>query len=329
MSIRRAVPALALALLAALVLPHATASGFEPPEGAARLEVGGVEVAHWASAEAEDGPWEGVATELGPGAQGLLRFGIPNRGNASAAEDGSPNATTWLVAYVNLTSEGMTFEEPALVLTSDPRVSLVWVYDATNFTVAADAAGNVTYAFTVDLHEATGNGTTLLGSATGEGSLAVADAELPAPPGVPVTWLAAGGAAVLVAGGAGAIALKRRRDRARMNAAPRRSQVMREMAMERELERAREKEPERAQQIQQEIRQQEKVREVRRELQILEAKRADALKTLDLLRKRHEMGGLTKLQYDNMVAKKQADLQRIEAEIAQMEAEDADRGAAA
>ncbi|HWH09202.1 MAG TPA: hypothetical protein VNX21_08380, partial [Candidatus Thermoplasmatota archaeon] len=104
-----------------------------------------------------------------------------------------------------------------------------------------------------------------------------------------------------------------------------RSQALREV----ELEERAAKRPEEAAVIQQELRQQEKVKEKRRDLQILEAKRADVLKTMDLLRKRHEAGGLTKLQYDNMVAKKQADLQRIEAEIAQMEAEDAAGGSAA
>jgi len=72
---------------------------------------------------------------------------------------------------------------------------------------------------------------------------------------------------------------------------------------------------------QQEIRQQERVRTERRELQILEAKRADALKGIDLLKKRHELGALSKLQYDNMVAKRQAELAKIEAEIAAMERE--------
>ena len=156
---------------------------------------------------------------------------------------------------------------------------------------------------------------------------------VPAPPAeddrIPTgVWIGAG-VVLLAAVALGGVAAKRRADRRRMNEGPRRSQVMREMELEQKLEKAKQKDPEQAAVIQQEIRQQEQVREKRRELQILEAKRVDALKTIDLLRKRHEAGGLTKLQYDNMVAKKQQDLQRIEAEIAQMEAEDGTRAAGA
>src|SRR5581483_4179882 len=123
--------------------------------------------------------------------------------------------------------------------------------------------------------------------------------------------------------------IRQRNVRRRMNEGPKRSQVMREVELERKLEKAAQKDPEQAAQIKAEIRQQEQVREKRREVQILEAKRADVLKTMDLLRKRHEAGGLSKLQYDNMLAKKKADLERIEAEIAQMESEGGDAGAAA
>jgi hypothetical protein len=142
-----------------------------------------------------------------------------------------------------------------------------------------------------------------------------------------VGWYVGGGAALLVVLGVVVYGLRQRSVRRRMNEGPRRSQVMREMALEQELTRA--KDPERAAEIKAEIRQQEQVREKRRELQILEAKRADVLKTMDLLRKRHEAGGLTKHQYDTMLAKRQADLERIEREIAEMEAAGGDGSAAA
>src|SRR5581483_12219506 len=123
--------------------------------------------------------------------------------------------------------------------------------------------------------------------------------------------------------------IRQRNVRRRMNEGPKRSQVMREVELERKLEKAAQKDPEQAAQIKAEIRQQEQVREKRREVQILEAKRADVLKTMDLLRKRHEAGGLSKLQYDTMLSKRQADLERIEREIAEMEAQDAGGSAAA
>jgi hypothetical protein len=133
-----------------------------------------------------------------------------------------------------------------------------------------------------------------------------------------------GAAVVLVAAGAGALVARQRSQRRKMRGQTR-SQALREV----ELEERAQKRPEEAAAIQAELRQQEKVKEKRRDLQILEAKRADVHKTLDLLKKRHEAGGLTKLQYDNMVAKKQQDLARIEADIAAMEAEDSGPGAAA
>lgn len=313
-------PRLVLAALALLLVStFALASGAAPPELAQRLDVGGREVAYWLGNES--------ATEqaLVVGEAGALWFA------AEIATRPDANATS-LTYYVNATADGVTFENASAVIEHTYGDAIAnESHRFVTFPFAAPAtAGPVTFTFTIEAYAATGENTTLLGRANGTLPTEARSIEVPQPPaGLPLEWLVAGGAVLVLAGGYGAYALKQRRERARMNAAPRRSQVMREMELERQLQRVEEKDPEAAAEIKQEIRAQEQVREKRRELQILEAKRADALKTLDLLKKRHEAGGLTKLQYDNMVGKKQADLQRIESEIAQMEAEDAAGSAAA
>jgi hypothetical protein len=220
---------------------------------------------------------------------------------------------------------------PELIFASSRGETSAWVNDtgwhtfALPFTADANTSGVFTYNLTATFVEGEANAATELDTFTFTGSVTVVAAEIPvaSPAGLSTPALVGLSAVAILAGGYGAYALKQRADRAKMNRAPRRSQALREV----ELEKQAEKRPEDVVKVQEEIRQQEQVREKRRELQILEAKRADALKTLDLLQKRHSAGGLSKHQYDNMRAKKEADLVKIETEIAQMESED--RGAAA
>ena len=323
------VPLLLAVLVAGLLAPAALASGFLPPAGAPSVAAGPVGISHWVGPDEQT-----MNATLAEGDVGTLWFAAQKL--APPPADNASNATPsqqHQVVYVNLTSPDLVFATSALVIRIDLATSLVYGFANATFTPNATAfdAGTATYGFTVEAYREDANGTlTHLGNATGAGTLALTRAPVPAPPtGIPTTWLVGGGAVLVVGGGAALYALKQRRDRRVMNEAPRRSQVMRELELEKELEKVAEKEPERAQEIKQEIRAQEQVREKRRELQILEAKRADVLKTMDLLKQRHEGGGLTRLQYDNMVKKKQQDLERIEAEIAQMEAEDAAGGGAA
>lgn len=327
MSLRRVLPAALFALV--LLAPLVAASGASPPAEATRVDVANRTAYHWlGNATNGTGAFDlSVLAEVEPGAAAALHV-------ATLMDRQDANATA-IVWFVNVTSEALSFENASASTRKEygetPVTSEAFHFAAFAFT-APSAEGTYGYDVTFEGY-ADENGTLVpLGSATSVGTVVVAAIDVPLPPVGPTTspllWtgLALMLLGVLVVGG---FAAKRRADRRRMNAAPKRSQVMRDMELERKLERAKEKDPDQAQVIQQEIRAQEHVREKRRELQILEAKRADALKTIDLLRKRHEAGGLTKLQFDNMVAKKQADLARIEAEIAQMEAEDARGGSAA
>lgn len=239
---------------------------------------------------------------------------------AVAPANSTANATA-RTYYVNVS--GDVAQNASLVLSTDNATWNVTSIPIVLSSASADARVEVSFS----IHETNETATRRLFA--GQAVVAIV---VPAPvedDRIPRAVWIGGGIVLLAAVVLGGIAAKRRAERRRMNEGPRRSQVMREMELEQKLEKAKQKDPEQAAVIQQEIRQQEQVREKRRELQILEAKRADALKTMDLLKKRHEAGGLTKLQYDNMVAKKRQDLERIEAEIAQMEAEDGTRAAGA
>lgn len=297
---------LALAIALALVASPVLAAPGEPPASATAAGGQAVEARHWIGPDAAT-----ISHDVQAGAEGTLWIALrPNApiGNATRLlvhVNASPNATlnvTPVVLDVDPSSGGWDLTPLTFVAPSDvgPRPY------ALDVAVTADGNASFHEAFTIE----------------GEWTV-VADAPIAPPPtGLSPLLLVGIGLAVL-AGGAGLIATHRRRERARMNSGPRRSQALREV----ELERQAVKRPQEVEAVQQEIRQQEVVREKRRELQILEAKRADVLKSIDLLKKRHETGALSKLQLDNMVAKKQADLVRIEAEIAAMEREDG--GAAA
>ena len=306
---RRQPPVLALALAFVLVL---TPSALGAPTGASAVEAPEGRLLHWVGPDDETLDADVSSNET---ASLWLEF-LP------ADAERSWNGTV-AVGFAATAADGTTHLVPR------GNVTFATVDGAGGVEVPIERFANVSgdlsveYNATVTLTD--GNATTTL-FAVGTYRVA-APAEAPAPaPTLPRGAYIAGALVLLGVLVAGVVVGRQRAQRRRMNEGPRRSQVMRELELEQKLEKA--KDPEQVQEIKQEIRQQEHVREKRRELQILEAKRADALKTLDLLKKRHEAGGLTKLQYDNMVAKKRGDLQKIEADIAQMEAEDAGGAAA-
>lgn len=339
-------PGIVLALLL-LMAPFAAGQDAAPPEGAQFVDGGAVRIAHWIGSATEANAtidanesatlWFAVqplanetATPAGDGTGDASGENATADAPANGTES-APNATVSLVAVVNVSAiDGLAFE-PATLTIPVPANATEWTFANATLSTVDGATGGLSYRFTVTLHEGDADGP-VVETFDGAGAVTVFAAPVPQPPadGIPDPLLIGLLALVVVGAGGGAYLIKQRRERARLARAPRRSQALREAQLEQRLERAQAKErTEEAQQIQQEIRQQEKVREGRRELQILEAKRADAMKTLDLLRKRHEAGGLTKLQYESMVAKKQADLERIEREIAEMESEGGGPGAAA
>jgi hypothetical protein len=283
--------------LAAAQATNTTTPGAPPPQASTAFS-GNVTARYWVLPEGA----------LAPGANGTLHFLVQANGTPMGAINYTLNASA--LAFANRTG------------THAPAPNATNASFSIPFSIPSNASGNASYGFTLTVHGAGENATAILATLSGAGDVQV---QAPAPvaaPRIPTSWLIGGGILLLVAVAAGAYSVRERRLRARMRGQAR-SQVMREMELEQKLEKARAKDPGQAAAIQQEIRQQETVREKRRELQILEAKRADVLKNMDLLRKRHETGGLSKLQFDNMMAKRQADLSKIEAEIAEMERQDA------
>lgn len=297
---------LALAIL--LALPLALAQAELPPvegSGVSSAEFGPVAIAHWV------GERERAVSEFEAGSDALLWFAVRTL-------ELTPNATA-RYALVNVSADPFAPEEPHLTFPAGSSTLLwanstqVWSYGSIRGVLPPETSRGQPYDYTFEVYDETPNGTVLVASGPGTGMIVVS-----APAGPPVLWLIVGATLLVVGGGALAYSVRQRAIRRRMMGAPR-SQVMRERELDERIEKA--KAPEQVEQIQQEIRREETVRVQRRELQILAAKRADAIKTLDLLQKRHESGGLTKLQYDHMAAKKRAELERIEAEIAQMERE--------
>lgn len=296
------VPLFALALLGLLVaapLAAPQAGGPAAPPADANVAFAGNHTARY---------WVVPAGPLAPGSNATLHFLV----------EGASNSTFGAI-NVSLSSAALRFANATGTQTPAPN--------ATNhsfsapFALSGNATGNASYSFTLTVHGAGENATTVLATISATGHVQVQGAAPVPAPLIPTSWLVGGGIALLVAIAIGAYSVRERNLRRRMRGQAR-SQVMRELELEKKLERVEEKDPEQAAAIKQEIRQQEVVREKRRELQILEAKRADVLKNMDLLRKRHEMGALSKHQFDTMLAKRQADLARIEAEIAEMERQD-------
>lgn len=294
----RSLHGLAALALAALLIASPLALAQEgkpviPPADAAEVVVGNYTLTYWTTP---------AGVELAPGGNGSLYFQL------SAA-----NNTTITGVNATLTSGMLAFANASISFVPE-TANATTTFFGSIFNVSALAEGNASYSFNVTTNE-----TSLLG----EGLVPIATVVVaPVAPLFPTSYYWIGGGVLLLAIALGAYSARQRAVKKRMRGRTR-SSTMQEL----ELEERAEKKPEQAAQIKQEIRAQETVREKRRELQILEAKRADVHKNMDLLKKRHDMGGLSKLQYDNMIAKRKAELAKIEADIADMEA--ADGGSAA
>jgi len=285
-----------------LLAPAALASVISPPAGAALHS----------SARAEPAVWVGNETTASnepvhPGDAVIAFFALH-----ALAPSNETNATRY--ALVNVSGTVPTFAPTQLNLTLVAN-STGWVVQNVTVPTSADAQPGPVFFYNATVYESTPNATVLLGSFGGSGPNVVASVVTAPAPFLRGPVLVGGGIVLLLAVALGAYGLRQRNLRRRMRGRTR-SQALQEIERE---EAARK--PEQAAQVQQEIRQQEQVRTQRRELQILEAKRADAQKGIELLKKRHEMGALSKLQHDTMVAKRQAELARIEPESAATQAE--------
>ncbi|MFA5860930.1 MAG: hypothetical protein WDA16_04485 [Candidatus Thermoplasmatota archaeon] len=307
-------PFLALTLVLALFVPAAFGQEILPPPGAGEATIGGVSVAWWAGPTIAD---QRVNASVPAG--GADQFWVRMATDDIVTGGGPLNVSgrTW---FVNLSSTDIVFDNASLFgNVTVPQPADTAAFLTTRLHVPANAQGSVSLALNITILEQRGNQTVLLGSALQTLTLQVA-----APAGLPSWAYALGGVLIVLVVGVTVYALRERNLRRRMRGTVR-SQALREA----ELEEIAQKKPEQAAVIKQELRAQEQVREKRRDLQILEAKRADVEKNLVLLKKRHEMGALSKHQYDQMVAKKQAELAKLSAEIAEMEAADRDSSAAA
>lgn len=322
---RRPLLALALALAMAvplLVAPGAAASGISPPQQAQKFDLSGRQVSHWVSNATELVNASAAALQsIAPGSDATLWVGV--------VVDRQDTNASRLVFFVNVSSAQLAFTNTSAELNrSFEGVVTSEEFHYASFAFrAANTLPNASASYTVSVEgfavNATGNWTKL-GAAVGTGQLTIDSVAASAPVGIPTWAYYAGGAGLLLVVGVIVYSARQRNLRTRMRGDTR-SQALREA----ELEELARKKPEQAAVIKQEIRQQETVREKRRELQILEAKRADIEKNMGLLKKRHEMGALSKLQYDQMVAKKQAELVKLDAEIAAMEAADGGGSSAA
>jgi len=341
-----------LALTALLVGAAVAEPIAQPPVGATLTAQDDFTFAHWVGPDAL--ATNGTLVNATPSTL-WFAFLAPNpadSGNTTTDNATTDNATanattpqpapiTGYVAYVNVTTEF----GPASFVLDNAADAPEW--DAASAPLTAIAAVNTTssYTFSIDVLEVRDANATLVSTSSGSGTFSIVVpyvAPAPVEPGLPLGLIIGAAAAIVVVGGGATLAVRRKQaaERATMNrTATRRSQALREETVEKKLAKVgkletskREADVVQAQEIRQqvevEIRQEEKQREVRRERQILEAKKTDVLKTMDLLKKRHEMGGITEHQYKTMLAKRQVDLDKIEADIAQMDAEDA-AGAAA
>lgn len=287
-----------LAVLAALLAPLAAAQDAAPgvPPSATRATAGPIEVAVWVAHA--NGT---AATALPPGDAGILHVNLTSSSNVTL--DVHANATG-PTGYALVQDPAVA--SPSLVANGSAERS--W-----SFAVPAGAtAGGASFTVTIDVIGPDGNATA---QSTIVHAIAVVPAPVPVPPapGPNYTLIGGAAAAVLVVG-AGAFALTRRR---RPKPVPR-SATLQKMEMERQAQRARTEEERVA--ITQQIQESEAQKAQARDLQILKAKRADAEKMIELLEKRLQAGQITPLQHQKMVEKKQADIARIDAEIAEVEA---------
>lgn len=144
-------------------------------------------------------------------------------------------------------------------------------------------------------------------SKTSAWTFEIAPAASPAPG---TNWpLLAGVGALVAAGAVGVYAVTRKRQ---VKAAPR-SSALQQMELEKRIEKA--KAPEEVEALKEEAAAAERERAVSREAQIVEAKIRDVRTGLDRLKQRLDAGQLTRLQYDKMREKREAELEALEREL--------------
>lgn len=295
---RRALALLALSLLA--LAPVASAAYTQPCDGCSPQVRGSVgDVAFVANVFLDNATDAGLPQHTalaGEGGNVLFTF--------APAPDATRNATVNASVELPLTVAGLEWlGDTARDFTLPPTGAREEPFA---FRVAPGASpGFLSVSFTVTVDGA---------SESGVLTIEVVPAPAPAPEGPSPAVVAIGlGAAVLVAGGAWYAVARARRPRAKPKSA-----TLQRMEMEKQLEQAKTVEQKAA--IQEEIRAVEAEKSHARDLQILEAKRADVERTIDLLKKRHDAGQLTRLQYERMVEKKLDELDRINSELVAAEA---------
>lgn len=271
----RLVPALLLALL--IVTPSAVAK--TPPEGT--VAVGPVDVSYFLTRSGESEhvgilyPSElvEVHADLASNRNGTYRVTL-------SADGASANAT--MAANLSMI--------PAVTLPLIAPDSAVGAHD-----------------FVVDVLVESFNGTNVTREAFGTITLSVV-VVAPQPPGLLPTWAwFVIGAAVLAAGG---FAVQRARKR-QVRVAPR-SRTLQELQVEDKAEKVSPKRQAEVEAARQEVETREAERLAVRENSILDAKRNDILRSIELMKQRHERGELTAFQYQKLKEKKEAQLAELE-----------------
>ncbi|HVL48971.1 MAG TPA: hypothetical protein VM889_10475 [Candidatus Thermoplasmatota archaeon] len=289
----RALPRALAVLAAALLLAPLVANA--APEAATSARVGEVDVAFWIGSE------DGATVFVTPNDTHVLRvsFSLAASTNATAANVTARVAVAPPSAVARL--ENATWNAslvPGAVRDFDALVA-----------IAPGAAGNVTFTLNVTATSIDEDGFAVASVSRDLEYTVEVLAPVPAvPPYSPLMVLSVAGGVVAVAGGGYYLY---RRSRRQVRVAPR-SRALREARLE-------EVRPAEQAAIQEQVRAEEAQRTVRRETQILEAKRADLAKSIERLDERRAAGQLTSLQHQKMREKKVAELAEIERQIAEME----------
>lgn len=291
------------ALFALFVASVAGASYSQPCEGCSPRAVGVVGGVSFVASLFLDNASDAGAPQFSafPGEGGNVVFSFTAPANASAPLNASIELPAAVAGVEWLEGSGRDFSMPASGVREE----------AFAFRVARDAAvGFVRLDFTVAVEGE---------SESGVLTLEVVPAPAPPAAGPSALSIVLGvGAAAVVLGGAAFAVARARRPKARPK-----SETLQRIEMEKQLESARTVEEKQA--IREEIKAVEAGKSRARDLQILEAKRADVERTIDLLKKRHDAGQLTRLQYEKMVEKKLDELDRINEELVAAEAGESSR----
>lgn len=271
----------ALLALAPLLAPALAAPGDAPPPAAARSQLGNVTAYAWT------GLADGTPRTAWSASESGTLFLVLDGTNATAGfVNGTLSVSPTAAASLDLASFSMP-------LAAGARVDRPFAF------TLADLEGDVTFTLALFV---SGNGTSA--NATLTVPVTVTRAPVAPPSGLSPLAIGALAAVVLVGGGAWLYARSKRQ----VKVAPR-SRALREEAIERG------RRPEEAAVVAEEVRREEAVRVERREVQILQAKRADAQRTIERLDERRAAGQLTELQHARMTEKKRAELADIERQI--------------